>query len=154
MATNFADRYGIPGHDVDNLSSRFKRQKLRDTFGSFDNFVKFCSEQGYKHGMVMDRYDKEKPHSPDNSFFREKDPTKPVARFMTKNREGICSFCKKRCKASGEGCSEYRKKWAENWNKNIHRKITEPKAPNRTMVFRYEHPDLVREGIIFKGGKP
>ena len=151
---NFADRYGIPAHEVDNLSSRFKRNKLKETFGSFDNFLKFCAEQGYQPGMGMYRYYPNEPHSPENTFFHAR-PNKPEPKAKPEKPEqkDICStFCKKKkCDASGAGCAEYKKRWAENWNKNIHRKITESKVPNRTMVFRYEHPDLIREGIVFEG---
>ena len=37
-------RYGLSAHDVQNLYSRYKKQKLKVGFGSFDSFVKFCAE--------------------------------------------------------------------------------------------------------------
>lgn len=168
---NYADRYGIPAHEVDNLSSKFKKQNLKEGFGTFDKFVRFCAASGYKHGMLMRRYDPEEPHGPDNTYFIQREETdyskkererKCSAQIRKNvsaekkpryNREGICAGCKKECRASGWGCSEYQRKFVENWNTNIHRKKPEPPVDlNKPMIFRYEHPDLIREGIVFVGG--
>lgn len=128
--------------------------KLKEGFGSFDKFLKFCSEVGYKHGMMMRKYDPDLPHSPENTLFCE--PGTKIehpAKNTEKEQNRICEGCQKNsCTASGAGCPAYRKAWAENWNKNIHRKKAEPVDPNKTTVFRYEHPDLIREGIVFVGG--
>ena len=147
--SRFADRYGIAAKDVDNLSSKYKKQKLKEGFGSFDNFLKFCAEVGYKPGMRMYRYYPEEPHSPDNTYFYAKgEKINRPEKNAEKDANRICADCQKvPCTASGSGCPAYRKAWIENWNKNIHRK--KPEDPNRKQFFCYEHPDLIREGIIF-----
>ena len=160
---NFVDRYGIPAADVDNLSSKFRKQNLKEGFGTFDKFVRFCADSGYKHGMLMRKHDPEEPHGPENTYFIQRAETDYAKRNTRKkisaenkkkdvkqpryNREGLCAGCKKECHTSGWGCSEYQRKFVENWNKNIHRK--KPVDPNKPMIFRYEHPDLVREGIVW-----
>ena len=156
---NYSDRYGIPAHEVDNLSARFKHQKLKEGFASFDNFLRFCAESGYKPEMLMRRYDTNAPHSPENTFFcsrpviEEKNPQKPEKKTEMEPRDGVCASCKKKCNASGAGCSEYQKLWTENWNRNIHRKKPEPERPRARQFFLYEHPDLIREGIVFESSR-
>ena len=52
----------------------------------------------------------------------------------------------------GVGCDEYRAWWKKNWDQNIYvaPKKPEPKpATEGSQMFRYEHPDLVREGIVW-----
>ena len=85
-------------------------------------------------------------------LLKKKTKKEPEKQIETEPREGICASCKKKCTASGAGCSEYQKLWTENWNRNIHRKKPEPERPRARQFFLYEHPDLIREGIVFTGG--
>lgn len=148
------DRYGIPAKEVLNLGSRFRKQKLIVGFGSFDKFLRFCAESDYKPGMYMLRYNSSEPHSPTNTFFCEvkRHPKEPMKDHKG-SQNWICKGCKeKTCTRPGSGCIKYQKAFVENWNKNIHRKKPVSVDSNKPMVFRYEHPDLIREGIIFVGG--
>lgn len=53
-----------------------------------------------------------------------------------------CDACtRQECTNRGNGCKEWEDWFVQNWNRNIHRKV--PKPPRR--VWRYEHPDRVRE---------
>lgn len=156
MADHYKCRYGISGEDIRNLYERYRHQNLREGFGTFDQFVKFCSESGFKSGMFMRKRDTDKIHSPENTFFTEKFiPVNCAKEKVKKKRETnwICDGCsKKPCPASGSGCPAYRKAWVENWNKHIYfPKKAAPvvQDPNKKEYFRYEHPDLIREGICF-----
>lgn len=54
----------------------------------------------------------------------------------------FCSDCQlESCPEAGRGCPKYRRRFVKNWNENI---STAPKVTKE--YFRYEHPDLVREG--------
>lgn len=142
------DRYGIPAKEVNNLGSRFRKQKMIAGFGSFDNFLRFCAESGYKPGMYIFRYNQDEPHGPNNTYLCEvkKKNSDQVSQEKEKidYRNWICSKCKeKTCTRPGSGCVAYQKAFIKNWNKNIHRKIPVSTDENKPMVFRYEHPDLI-----------
>lgn len=49
---------------------------------------------------------------------------------------------------NGDGCKAWETYFIDNWNKNIMKSIGNHKK--RRQFFRYEHPDLVREGIVFE----
>ena len=144
-------RYGIPPEEVARLGSRFFKYRLAVGFGTLDNFLKFCAECGYTSHMHICKRNPNEPHSPENSYFQKMKPKyvkpKPVERK-------ICQCCEKRtCERNGQLCAEYRKAFVENWNKNIHWVKPEPQDPSKRMAFRYEHPDLVREGIVFEASR-
>ena len=55
----------------------------------------------------------------------------------------FCSDCQlESCPEAGRGCPKYRRRFVKNWNENI---SAAPKVTKE--YFRYERPDLVREGI-------
>ena len=56
-----------------------------------------------------------------------------------------CNNCDRVCPDGG--CKAWREWFPENWNENI---SIAPKEPRDKLFFRYEHPDLVREGIVFE----
>lgn len=160
MVSEYKDRYGIPGPDVKNLISRFYRRLQDSDWESADNFVKWCSENGWKSGLRLCRSDTSKPHGPENSFFKNSEMTvRAVAADKRRRKEerknGVsqfCEGCKEKCRNTAIGCDRYREWFIKNWNENISiakpaEKIPEPEKP---MVWRYEHPDLVREGIVFE----
>lgn len=157
--SNYRPRYGIPGKEVENLAKRWSAHDKGRNWETADAFIRGCSENGYKKGIMLRRYDPDKPHSPDNSFFGE--PTREVVqkrREKKQNTKGIkspfCENCQKVCPASGSGgCDAWQDYFQKNWDQNIH---IAPKKPVTVVkegpsVFRYEHPDLVREGIVFEG---
>lgn len=154
MGGKLKDRYGIPAEDVRSLASRYTKQNLKEGFGTFDNFVKFCSEVGYERGMLMGRYNRDEPHGPDNTFFYNRSPQKPKKekKPVTATKSKICETCPKpKYNAPGIGCTRFFKMWVENWNKNICVKKQNEQTKPVKQVFRYEHPDLVREGIVWSG---
>lgn len=60
-----------------------------------------------------------------------------------------CKICDKACPDGG--CKAWRDWFVQNWNDNI---TIAPQEPRDRQFFRYEHPDLVREGIAYgKGNK-
>lgn len=52
------------------------------------------------------------------------------------------------CPTNGDGCKAWETYFIDNWNKNIMKSIGNHKKQRQ--FFRYEHPDLVREGIVFE----
>ena len=60
----------------------------------------------------------------------------------------FCRNCdRERCSNIWQGCPEWQDYFRKNWNENIRAKNS--KAQTR-QFFQYEHPDLVREGIVFR----
>ena len=60
-------------------------------------------------------------------------------------RKSPCDSCDKVCAAEGRGCGLWRDYFVRNWNENI---SVKPKKQAKE-VFRYEHPDMIREGLCF-----
>ena len=161
MSSLYRDRYGIPGAEVSNLSKRLSVLHGKENWTDFDAFVKWCSENGYQKGIKLRRHDERKPHSPENSFFAEN--TREIIRINSEkfhefrqNSSPFCTGCEKECQRNGSGgCDEWQAYFKNNWDQNIYiapKKKEEPvEDPNITKFFRYEHPDLVREGIVFEG---
>lgn len=50
-----------------------------------------------------------------------------------------CEGCANECPTNG--CAQWRQWWIDIWNRNIHRTV--PPVPKQ--VWKYEHPDRVRE---------
>lgn len=133
--------------------TKTKRFALARTFGSlqrvgcewesFEDFCQWAESQGYRTGLTIYALNQNKPHGPDNSYLYYKGLDLPDI------KSPFCEGCtRKYCPGNKVGCAEYRSKWKKNWNENICRKPKEPAKPTGREVFRYEHPDLVREGIV------
>ena len=138
---------------MDILRKKYARLHPVSDFESFEMFLEFCKKSGYREGYVIRRHNLRKPHGPDNSYFDYRKPAVRNARI--KNNENKppapkspCESCKLECTIQASGCAEWREWFVKNWDKNIHRKVVIPKKRSRE-AFRYEHPDLVREGIIW-----
>lgn len=58
-----------------------------------------------------------------------------------------CDNCTEIC--PGSGCTEWRDWFTQNWNRNIHRKVTIGLTGRQ--VLRYEHPDRIREMVAEMG---
>jgi len=132
---------------VGKLYDRWSRHKLKESdFESFDAFVKWSAEAGFQSYAQLRRYDPNEPHGPDNSHWYTRPPYQPVPK-----QDYTCSFCqgctRGYCDQVVNGCKEWRDWFVKDWNENICRKPKEPEKPRAREVFRYEHPDLVREGI-------
>lgn len=160
---NYKPRYGIPSKEVENIAKRWSSIDGGKNWESMDAFVRWCSENGYKKGITLRRYDPEKPHSPENSFFGE--PSREVIQKRKQKKKEtmeikspFCEKCQKFCPGSGScGCEEWQEYFQKNWNENIciAPKKPEPKPAVKEglQVFQYEHPDLVREGIVFEASR-
>ena len=57
-----------------------------------------------------------------------------------------CDSCEKVCPAEGRGFRLWQDWFVRSWNDNI---SVKPKKQTKE-VFRYEHPDMIREGIVFE----
>ena len=149
------NKYGIPAKEVENLRSRYKKLKLKEGFGSFDAFLQFASECGYKPFLHLRRYDTSMPHSPDNSFFYEqkaKDdlpPKKPGPKSL-EVVSPYCVGCKQKCPERGIGCAGWQVYFVRHWDEVICGRqkpapLPEPlPEPPKREFFQYEHPDTVR----------
>ena len=165
MAREYGDRYGISGDEVSNLIRRFYRRLYDSEFERADDFIKWCSENGYESGLRLCRKDTSKPHGPENSYFKTPEKTvRGIAEDKRRRKEErinlvspFCDGCQKECINKARGCDEYREWFVKNWNTNIYvppvKQYVPPVkqvVPEGPMVFCYEHPDLVREGITFE----
>lgn len=159
MGRVYKDRYGISGADVTHLIRRFYRYFLDSDWERADDFVKWCSENGWKKGLRLCRADTSKPHGPENSFFKTPEMTvKGIAADNRRRKEErkalvspFCEGCTEECKKA-IGCERWQQYFCKNWNQNISIAKPVPKEdPNAKQYFRYEHPDLVREGIVWTG---
>lgn len=160
MASEYKPRHGLSGLDVTNLIRRFYRRLYDSGWETADEFVKWCSENGYASGLRLCRKDTAKPHGPDNSFFKTPDSIKRAIKEENRRRKEerkslvspFCIGCQKGCSNQTVGCKEYRAWFAKNWNQNISIALNKPVtvAQEGPMVWRYEHPDLVREWIVWQ----
>ena len=150
------DRYGISGHDVSNLSSRWLKTVRKDCeWETFDEFLFWCSVEGYKPGMKLGRINQNQPHGPGNSFwYDKKELFQKRHKEEIEQRTGFCMGCEKTCPNRGNGCDFWKSHFIKNWNQNIStsKKLRRNRPEEETVVretFVYEHPDLIREGIVF-----
>lgn len=159
MGSVYKERYGISGEDVTHLIRRFYRYFRDSDWQNADDFVRWCSENGWQKGLKLCRKDKERLHGPDNSYFQTPEMTvrakKEDIRRRKEERKNtvspFCEGCTEACR-EGVGCERWRQYYVTNWDQNISIAKHVPKEdPGARRVFRYEHPDLVREGIVFEG---
>lgn len=168
-------RYGIPRDEIKRLNTRWNR-RINDRHDSgwecFDEFLRWCTENGYASGKILTRHNRQLPHSPENSYWvnnrrelvyrksetgtktKERKPRAEKPEKEPENESVVISFCKecgKKCTNNGSGCNQWKEWFVKNWNQNIciKPKPMLPPEPKGRQVFQYEHPDLMREGIIF-----
>ena len=159
MGSVYKERYGISSADVTHLIRRFYRYFRDSDWQNADDFVRWCSENGWQKGLKLCRKDKERLHGPGNSYFQTPEMTvrakKEDIRRRKEERKNtvspFCEGCQKECTRVAYGCEEYRAWFVKNWNQNIHVPPVKPVVDEGRKVFRYEHPDLVRGGIVFEG---
>ena len=128
--------------DERSLRMVFKGIENDHTFSSFEAFCEW-SEGKAKKGFTVYKVNVNKPHSPENSYWY----------YSQKRQEDVVSQICESCDQDmlvchTIGCAKYREWFVKNWNKNI---CIRPAEPPKREVFRYEHPDLEREGIVFEG---
>lgn len=124
-------------------------QQIRSSCGwkSWDEFLQWAIDNGWHRDCQLLKRDDTKRHGPKNSYFNGEavQQEKPVVRPGSDSR--FCAGCQRICPSDGRGCSEWREWYTKDWDSNIHVPASEPEYKGR-MKFRYEHPDLIREGII------
>jgi hypothetical protein len=142
VASELKPRYGYDTDEVASISVKYYTMDGRENWAGLDDFCKWLRENGHRRGAHLKKRDRSKPHSPENSFFKEREePTE-------KPQEGVCAKCPYDvCVNISQGCLQWRQEFESNWNRKICRKKKEERKDNRE-YFRYEHPDLVREGIV------
>ena len=162
MGKDYKDRYGIPGKSVTSLLRRYYRYLSDSDWDKADDFLKWCSENGWQNGLRLYKTDASLPHGPSNSYFKQPPASVRANQADVRRRKEerkklvspFCEGCKTGCRNTAVGCDDYRSWWEKNWNDNIciAPKKPEPKpmVAEGLQVFRYEHPDLVREGITFE----
>jgi hypothetical protein len=122
--------FGFSSEAVDHMYYRYHwlvKTGKPMVWESFQDFMLWCKGT-YSPGTTLRRIDEDKPYGPNN--------------------------CKWEPMQTSE---EYKKKMAAKWD-SIMAPIRERYAQSlreveekKTQYFRYEHPDLVREGIVFNG---
>jgi len=105
-------------------------------FESLEDFRQWCEETGWEIGMKLARKDKEKPYSRENCY------------WITSGSSVSYTYNQDEMAAEWERCigpirEQYRDQIAAVIQKQRRQQVKE--------VFRYEHPDLVREGIVWQG---
>ncbi len=142
----------------ENLKKRWQAYKHDMEWTSCKEYMSWAAANGYKKGLHLKKLDESKKHGPNNSHY-EDSKEKELMRaekhkqFM-ETRSPYCNGCTHElCPGRGTGgCDGWRRYWVDNWNKNIHWPPLEhpPVDQKLRQCFRYEHPDLVREGIVFE----
>lgn len=134
------------------LRNVYNRIMADSTFSDFEEFRIWAKKNGRRKYFVLYKKNEYKPHGPDNSYWYYKN--KEVMPVQNK----FCESCNQGypvCKTIG--CVQYREWFVKNWNAHIYGKPVIPmqeqkqESKDTVKVFRYEHPDLVREGIVFAG---
>lgn len=130
----YKPRHGFTEDEVQVLELRWgmmKRSGYSVEFESFDAFLRYAKGK-FDYGLTMERIDKHKGWSPEN--IRWYSPQKETA--LTDRRQQVVRWEKM--------MKPIRKKYAK--------QLAQIES-NKRQFFRYEHPDLVREGIVWQGTK-
>jgi hypothetical protein len=153
MKGQYAPRYGLSSEEVMIMKAKF--QKVRKggatDWETVEQFCKWAVQEGYKPGMRIKKQYPFLPHSMENSYFvNTGDPDGERHATYIDAESPFCEkCCNHDCATLAFGCKKWREYFVKNWNENIYR--SQPAARPVNVVFRYEHPDLVREGIVFEG---
>jgi hypothetical protein len=138
--------------DVLLIYSRYKRVRNDCTWKCWDDFLQWAVSNGWGKGLEMRKHNEAKPHGPTNSYFYSlKEEVQQKHEKVLADRAIVsrfCQGCEKKCPADGRGCPEWVEYYLKNWNENIHVPAKGSEHKGR-MKFRYEHPDLIREGITY-----
>lgn len=138
--------------DVLLIYSRYKKIRSDSRWKSWDHFLDWAIKNGWGKGYELRKHNESKPHGPKNSYFYSaKEETRRRHEKVLEDRAIVSRFCQgcaKHCPTHGRGCQKWAEYYVQNWNQNIHVPGPEPEYKGR-MKFRYEHPDLIREGITY-----
>lgn len=128
----YKPRYGFTEDEVEVLSLRWsmmQRSGYSVEFESFDAFLKWAKGK-FDYGLTLERIDRHKGWNPQNC--RWYNPQKNEADLADRRQQAI---------RWEHMMAPLRKKYA---------KQLQAIEANKRQFFRYEHPDLVREGIVWK----
>lgn len=113
---------------------------------SFESFASWSLENKWCTGKTLYKLNEMKPHGPENSYWYLKNQEVPDS------ENALCLACsRKYCPGNNIGCKPWRDAWIKNWNENIC--IRKQETQQKREAFQYEHPDLVREGIVFEASR-
>lgn len=147
-----SEQHGLDRKDVLLIYSRYKRIRSDSRWKSWDDFLDWAIKNGWGKGYELRKHNESKPHGPKNSYFYSvKEETQRRHEKVLADRTIVSRFCQgcvKHCPSHGRGCHEWAEYYMKNWNDNIYTPAPEPEYKGR-MKFRYEHPDLIREGIVY-----
>lgn len=101
-------------------------------FADFDDFCQWCAGEGYEYGKILRRRNGDEPYTRDNLFFDDADACGNV--FVRKQLEERWDRC------VGPFREKHRKEIEAIRNRD---------SSTVRQYWRYEHPDLVREGLTF-----
>ena len=156
----YKSQNGFTVREMDALRKKYSRIDGSSGFDNFDSFLKFCHEQNYKQGQVLKRRTFTQPHGPDNSFFVSYNSTEMRKKVDPKEIKpdmmNPCVGCSNQCDAGtvgcpmgAMGCKEWRVWFQKHWDEFIHQDLKSETEKKGREFFRYEHPDLQREGIVW-----
>lgn len=126
---NYRNKYNWDQDRVENMYNRWMylvKQGKPTEWKNFEEFLRWCKAT-YEPGTSLHRIDEVKPYCPTNCEW------KPMTNSV-----------------------QYRKHLADKWDRimvpirqRYEKQIREVQEKKAQQYFRYEHPDLVREGIAF-----
>lgn len=144
--------YDLDGKAVETLRTRYRKIAGDHEWSCVEEFIKWANDSGFKKNARIYKKDENKPHGPNNSCWTILGQENTRRRFTDQLKYGsvFCADCKRDCPSHGHGCNDWKAYFKDNWNQNIYVPPVKPVVQEGPMVFRYEHPDLVREGITFE----
>lgn len=129
----------------ERLAQIYKNLKHKgETLGFLgeSGFIAWALENGYEYGKKIVRIDQEKPYYPENCFWR-KSALHPATVRIYENRAAEWDEFVIPLRASLKyALEEYERRQEEQKQATAH---------HRNTHWCYEHPDLVREGIVWTG---
>ena len=115
------------------------------TFGTYEDFRKWADKFPLQKGFTVWKVNDRLPHGPENSYWYHRIKKQEIV------TSPICVGCEDKYKICNTiGCFKYRNWFVDNWNKHICTNPPQQEETKKRRVFCYEHPDLVREGLVFR----
>jgi hypothetical protein len=121
---------------------KIRDSKIPNLFTDFQDFVNWSKKNGYKYGRRLRRIDNSLDYSPDNMEWVDLEMASPSSEIQ--NQRAIAKWnrfvepIRERFRDELELLVEMERQ----------KKIREEQQVRE--FFRYEHPDLVREGIVYE----
>ena len=152
MATR--TRKDLPKNELANLKVRWDKSISADClFESLEDFVDWSLQNGYRKGLGLRKHNKKRPHSKKNSYWYDREAFLEDVRRRKEERKAIVAAICRDCKEKGSkvclnGCVAWQEEFVKNWNEKIYQEPKKQEYVEETgkSVFRYSHPDDIREG--------